>query len=265
MPTRLLQREQFTPNALPTRRTGHIPRSRANYRDQSQIRNSGAAVQIDGCDLSDRRMYVRVSAPSVAVQAPLLLHGYRSPFNGQTGDQLPIVWAGFVLSNSEVGSGAFSLYPRIVARICGNGMVMSTHGSRRAHLGARHEGDDGVVTWSEATTAKTLELISSRTADAVASYLDPDYVARMIRDLEAAAGVAVKDPDTTVKVVTTKLRLPESLQADLLAHLHAGGVRTAGGILHGVTSVAQTLPDADAAHELETTAITAMHLAATAV
>jgi hypothetical protein len=226
------------------------------------IRNSGAAVQIDGCDISDRRMYVRVSAPGVAVQAPLLLHGYRSPFNGQSGDQLPVVWAGFVLSNSEVGSGAFTLHARITARVCGNGMVMSAHGSRRAHLGARHDGDDGVVTWSEATTAKTLELITSRTADAVASYLDADYVARMVRDLEAAAGVPVTDPDTTVKVVTTKLRIPESLQADLLAHFHAGGARTAGGIMHAITSVAQTLPDADTAHELESVAVQAMHLAA---
>lgn len=150
----------------------------------------------------------------------------------------------------------------LIARICGNGMVMSAHGSRRAHLGARRDGDDGVVTWSEATTAKTLELISSRTADAVASHLDADYVDRMVRYLEAAAGVPVTDPDTTIKVAATKLRIPESLQTDLLAHFHAGDARTAGGIMHAITSVAQTLPDADAAHELESVAVQAMRLAA---
>jgi len=32
--------------------------------------------------------------------------------------------------------------------------------------------------------------------------------------------------------------------------------------MHAVTSVAQTLTDADAAHELESTAVQAMHLAA---
>ncbi len=37
---------------------------------------------------------------------------------------------------------------------------------------------------------------------------------------------------------------------------------SAGGILHAVTSVAQTLDDADAAHDLEAAAIPAMHLAA---
>jgi hypothetical protein len=227
------------------------------------IRSSGASVQVDGCDLSDKRMYVRVCAPGVAVQAPALLHGYRSPFNGQSGDQLPIVWAGFVLSNSEVGSGAFSLTPRLVARICGNGMVMATHGMRRTHLGSRHDGDDGVVTWSEATTAKTLELITSRTADAVASYLDRDYVTRMVADLEAVAGTPVRDPDTTLKVVAQKLRLSDSETQSILAHFINGSALTAGGVMHALTSVAQTLPDPDAAHELEAVAVQAMHLAAT--
>jgi hypothetical protein len=141
-------------------------------------------------------------------------------------------------------------------------MVMAAHGTRRAHLGARHDGDDGVVAWSAASTAKTLELITSRTADAVASYLDGDYVTRMVRDLEAAAGTPVADPDATLKVVTTKLRIPDSHLAGLLAHFHAGGARTAGGVMHAITSLAQTLTDADTAHELESVAVAAMHLAA---
>lgn len=48
-----------------------------------------------------------------------------------------------------------------------------------------------------------------------------------------------------------------------LAHFITGADASAGGILHAVTSVAQTLSDADAAHELESTAIAAMRLAAT--
>src|ERR1039458_6697867 len=69
----------------------------------------------------------------------------------------------------------------------------------RTHLGSRHNGDDGVVTWSEATTAKTLELITSRTRDAVAAYLDGGYVTRMIRDLETVSGTPVTEPDTTIR------------------------------------------------------------------
>jgi CBS domain-containing protein len=228
------------------------------------IRAAGVNARIDGADLSDTRMSVRVVAPSVAIQAPILLRRYRSPFTGQAGAELPVVWAGFVLTNSEVGCGAFSIRPRIKVLACGNGLVIPVEGMRRTHLGARHDGDDGVVAWSESTTAKTLELITSKTADAVAAYLDVDYVTRMVRDLEAVAGVPVTDPDTTLKIIGQRLRVPDAAMAAVLAHFVAGGDATAGGVMHALTSVAQTLPDPDAAHDLEAVAIQAMHLAAAA-
>jgi hypothetical protein len=39
-------------------------------------------VTIDSCDLTGRRMYVRVRCEAVQVPAPALLAGYRSPFTG---------------------------------------------------------------------------------------------------------------------------------------------------------------------------------------
>ena len=226
------------------------------------IRASGAQVQVEGCDLTDRRMYIRVAAPGVQALAPGLLANYRSPFSGQAGRDLPVVWAGFVISNSEVGCGAFSIAPRSVVRVCRNGAVMTAHGMRRTHLGSRQDATEGVITWSHATTAKALELITSRTTDAVGAYLDPDYLQGMVRELEAAAGVPVTDPDTTIKTVATKLKYTDDTARAILAHFITGADLSAGGVMHAVTSVAQTLPDADAAHEMESTAIQAMHLAA---
>ena len=119
------------------------------------------------------------------------------------------------------------------------------------------------MAWSRATNAKMLDLITSRTTDAVAAFLDEDFLARMVRDLEAAAGKPVTDPDTTIKTIATRLRYSEETAKAVLAHFITGADTSAGGILHAITSVAQTLDDADAAHELETTAIAAMHLAVT--
>jgi hypothetical protein len=226
------------------------------------IRASGAPVQVEGADISDRRFYLKIAAPTVRALAPGLLGNYRSPFNGRSGRDLPVVWAGFVITNSEVGCGAFSIMPRVVVEVCRNGAVITAHGMRRTHLGARHEDTEGMVSWSRATNAKMLDLITSRTTDAVASFLDPDYLQRMVRELEAAAGRPVTDPDTTIKTIAGKLRYSDDAAKAILAHFISGADPTAGGILHAVTSVAQTLPDADAAHELETTAIAAMQLAA---
>ena len=84
----------------------------------------------------------------------------------------------------------------------------------------------------------------------------------MIRDLETVSGTPVTDPDTTISIIASKLRFTDDHQRAILAHFTAGGAMSAGGILHAVTSVAQTLDDADAAHDLEAAAIPAMHLAA---
>jgi hypothetical protein len=48
----------------------------------------------------------------------------------------------------------------------------------------------------------------------------------------------------------------------ILAHLIRGGQLTARGVMQAVTSVAQTLDDADTAHDLEAHAFRAMDLAA---
>lgn len=47
-----------------------------------------------------------------------------------------------------------------------------------------------------------------------------------------------------------------------LNHFIRGGSLTAGGMMHAVTSVAQTLPDADAAHDLESQALRVLQLTA---
>jgi hypothetical protein len=70
------------------------------------IRTAGQQVTIDSCDLTGRRMYVRVRCEAVQVLAPALLSGYRSPFTGVSGADCPVVFAGFVLANSETGCGA---------------------------------------------------------------------------------------------------------------------------------------------------------------
>jgi len=49
------------------------------------LRQAGVPAGIDGCDLTPRRMYVRVVSPAIRSLAPGLLAGYRSPFTGQSG------------------------------------------------------------------------------------------------------------------------------------------------------------------------------------
>jgi len=224
------------------------------------VRQAGVPAQIDGCDLTERRMYVRVVCDQVRTLAPALLAGYRSPFTGAAGADNPVVFAGFLITNSETGCGAFTLTPRLVVQVCRNGLTMTRDAIRAVHLGERL--DEGVVTWSGNTLDKTLALITAKTSDAVATFLDRGYLDRALRGIERDAGRPLDDPQDTIRTVSQRLRFTDAQQSDILAHFIRGGDPTAGGVMHAVTSVAQTLPDADTACDMESVALRALELAA---
>ncbi|MEU7916722.1 DUF932 domain-containing protein [Microbispora bryophytorum] len=225
------------------------------------VRLAGVDIDIDGCDLTERRMYVRVVCEQVAALAPELLKNYRSPFTGAAGADNPLVFAGFVISNSETGCGAFTITPRLLVQVCRNGMTITADAHRHVHLGGRLD-DGGAVRWSSDTQDKNLQLITAQTRDAITTFLDTDYLTAKIREMTAAAGAEIADPDKTIQAVTSKLRFTEDQQREILRHFVRGGDLTAGGVMHAVTSVAQTVDDADTAHEMEAQALRALHLAA---
>ncbi len=226
------------------------------------IRQAGVNTQVATCDLTDRRMYVRVVSPDVQVAAPQLLKNYRSPFDGRRGEDLPFISGGFLITNSETGCGRYGIAPWLRVEVCRNGMTVDRGTLVRTHIGARITDDDGVLEPSPETVQHTLNLIKSQTTDAVRAFLDVDFVTRAVRDLEKAAGVTVDEPDATIKVVGQRLRYTEEQQQNILAHFIRGGDLSAGGIMQAVTSVAQTIPDADDAYKLESTAVQALTLAA---
>ena len=221
------------------------------------IKQAGLTPRISG-DLSQSRMVVRVVAEEISALAPALLAGYRSPFSGQTGDENPTVFAGFVLTNSEVGQGAFTLTPRLVVQVCDNGLTITKDATRSIHLGSKM--DEGVVRWSSETQEKNLALVTAQTRDAVKTFLDKDYMVRTIQRLEAEAGREVTDIQKSVETLGKKLAYSEAMQKDILNYFIDGGQRTAGGLMQAVTAAAQH-QDTDEAWLLESTAVQAMSLA----
>lgn len=108
-------------------------------------------------------MTVRVRSEEIRALAPTLLRRYRSPFSDATGADDPTVFAGFVFTNGETGASKWTVTPRIVVRICSNGMTMTEDMIGAVHLGAEMA-DSGVIAWSEDTRAANLASSSSRRA-----------------------------------------------------------------------------------------------------
>ena len=255
------------------------------------VRNSGVEVEVAKADLTDRRMYVDLLAPQIANLAPVLLGGYRNPFEdpdvdaqrrgaGRPEGELaywrgvaerdgmgydpgtePVVFAGLRISNSEVGDGAFSIVPRLVVQTCRNGMTISQDVVRNVHLGSKLE--MGLIDWSEATQRKALELIMSKTSDALKAFLTPGYLASRLQKIEADAGKPVAEPTKTVEIVTQSCKFTNAETEGVLEFFIRGGQMTAGGIANAITAFSQTLRDADRAHELDAQALRAMELVTT--
>lgn len=220
------------------------------------IRQAGVHVKVTRCDLTETRMYVKIQCPEVVAHAPSLLRNYTSPFNGRRGADCPLVFAGFVFSNSEVGEGSFSITPQATIEVCSNGMTFTKDMMREVHLGGKLP--DGVVQWSRDTQDAALEVLVKQARDAVTTFVNPAYLQAKIAEVEAEAGVKVRDVEATLEYVGKQLRFSESDRKTVLAHFIDGGDRTSGGVLHAVTSVAQTLEDADRAYEMERHGLTAM-------
>ena len=216
------------------------------------VREAGVPVEVAGCDLTERRMTVRIECPQVTALAPTLLRGYRSPFPA-TGPHAapegdPIVFAGFVLSNSETGGGAYTLTPRITVQVCKNGLTVNRDAMRAVHLGGVLEA--GTVAWSAETQTRAVALVRSKTVDAVKSFLTEDYLNATVAQMEQRAGEEVSDVDA-VRKVTKGLSFTEAQTDDILGFFIRGGQMTVAGVANAATAYAQTVDDPEVAAQME--------------
>ena len=118
------------------------------------------------------------------------------------------------------------------------------------------------MTWREDTRRAEMHLITKQTRDTVATFLDTEFMIAKLNEIARDAGVPIMDPTITLEHVSTKCAYTEAEQKTILSHFISGGDITAGGVLHAVTSAAQTLEHPDRAGHLEATALEAMALAA---
>ena len=224
------------------------------------VKSSGLNLQIEdnGCDLSENKMYLRFIAPDVEINAPDLLKNYRNPKGNPDGDGGSKVGdgiiSGFVITNSEVGQGSFSISPRAVILKCKNGMVFKEDAYGKIHLGGKMD-NFSAINWSEDTKRKNYELIMAQVQDAVKQFTSEDFLAKKISELNEYATVELKHPMDTVKNVTKLLNVSEEKERSILDLFIRGGDFTPLGVSQALTFYAHETKDADEAHDLEVEAI----------
>ncbi len=206
-------------------------------------------------DLTDDKMYLRVSVPEITALAPGLLHGYTSPYGGARGADNPVVEAGIVITNSETGGAAFTITPELVVQICSNGMTIKKDMLRKTHLGSKL--DEGLIQVSDRTRKLNLDLVASQTQDAIGTFLNADYMNRVLRQIESGSDETIADVEKTITEVTLRPAFTKADAKGLLAAFMDGGDRTRGGLVQAITAYSQVVDDADRAYEMDADALVA--------
>jgi len=223
------------------------------------VRSAAPNAEVTGCDMTDKKMRLRIEAPEIALNVQDLLGGYS--VMGRSARDFPMMWAGIAVENSEVGAGAFTLSPRAVVQVCKNGMTRSVDAMRRVHLGSRME--EGIVNWSDETRRAQIDLIRNQARDAVGTFLNPDYLQRFADDMARAQGQTVEQPTQAVAYIATALGYSDTDRDAILTHFLRSGDETALGLAQAVTFHAQDL-DSDGFADAEDQAMTVALAAATA-
>jgi len=107
-----------------------------------------------------------------------------------------------------------------------------------------------------------LDLVGKKARDAVATFLDRDFVRAQLQAITVEAGIPIGQPTETIEHVSKKLNFTNEQQEAILRDFISGGDCTSGGVLHAVTSAAQRVENADTAYEMERHGLRAMSLAA---
>lgn len=243
------------------------------------IQQAGIEDPIIDADLTERRMIVRVVVPQMAIVAEEFLKDYRNPFTGEqmlrgwTPQRLRevaereghkainnLIFAGFVVINSESGGSRFRLIPRIVVGACTNGLQLVAEAVNKTHLGAQM--DEGVVQWSTETQETNLKLITSQATDTVRAFLDTSFLQDQVDKLTEKAALEVSNPTVVIPTVSKKLGFTQAQTDLILEHFIRGGQTTAGGVAQAITSAAQLMADGDVAYDMEASAVQALDLVA---
>jgi hypothetical protein len=233
------------------------------------IREAGIDIEVPFCDLSEKRIVVKVLAPEIFVRSPQLLDGYRSPFAGKNlpqwaRDKFHVngdgIFAGLYISNSETGLGSLVIGPRVGILSCMNGLMIQKDVFQRRHLG--HKLEEGIIEWSGETQHAALGLIKAQAKDAVLKFLDPAYVQGVLNDITGKAQAPVERPEDAIQLVANTLNFSDEARQGILGHFVKGGQLTAGGVLQAVTSYSQEVADPDVAFDMEQNALRVLDILA---
>jgi len=201
-----------------------------------QVLENVPDIEIGSCDITDKRLYIKALFP-------------RTQADVKVGDA---VQSGVVVTNSEIGLGAFNVDPFVHRLVCLNGMVVMVKGLgvRRVHLGPRIA--QGAIEYQQDTIAAAAKSALLQCRDAVTTFADPAYFEKQVAVMRAATeGQQIEHPIKAMEVLAKDIGLTENESESILERMLRGGDLSKWGCLNAVTNLANDTESYDRASDLE--------------
>lgn len=201
-----------------------------------ELLGANQEVRIVSADVTETKLYLKALFPRIEGEV-------------RKGD---VVQSGIVITNSEVGMGAFAVRPLVYRLVCTNGMVSEMGGIRKNHVGRKVESMEDYAIYTDETVAADDKALALKMRDAVrAAMAQASFDELLERMREAATGGEIRRPVKGVEILAKQIGLNQTEQEDVLGNLIRGGDFTRWGMLNAVTELANVHQSYDRASELE--------------
>ena len=196
-------------------------------------------ANIESCELTDSRMYIKVVNPRVTAEI-------------KKGD---VVQSGIVITNSEVGMGSVSVSPLIFRLVCSNGMIARDAAVRKYHVGRANEGSEDYSIYRDETIEADDRAFLMKLEDSVRAAVDQARFAAIVDKMREATEVKMEANmvPQVVELTAKEYGINEAEGKGILGHLIAGGDLSLYGLANAVTRQAQDVESYDRSTELEAT------------
>jgi hypothetical protein len=186
---------------------------------------------VQECSLTETRMYVKLVVPHYQEEV-------------KAGD--PVV-PGLIVSNSEVGDGAFRVEPFVFRLVCRNGAIgMSS--LYKVHLGQRLE--IGELIYKDDTRKAADDLLWREVRDIIDSTFNREVLKALVAKMRDSQAIPIEKPQEAIEVNAKLLGISDKQKIDLLRYFAKEG-DTLFGLVNGITRLAQDFENYDDKIRLE--------------
>jgi len=184
---------------------------------------TGINIEIKRADLTDQHLYIKATSPDLTDEVI------------KTEDKTEPVHGGIIITNSEVGAGAFNVKPFMNVLVCQNGLI-GEHVFKKVHLG--QERGIGLINWSDDTLSKQDDALWAQIRDMIHGTFNPEVFHKWVDKLNGVASIEIEKPSLAIDNIIKKFELGKN-KKDALLNQFAKETNTQWGLAMAVTRIAQ--------------------------